>query len=164
MEQPYHLHLRRAVVFLFFVEGLTMDAISMQFGGHPNRDTVSRMIREYEDVGFVTQCAGKKGLQHKDRKFDLFAWETLIHLIQEEEQDTLQSESVSYVANRMSGLSSVSQAVRFVCRHCRSYDQHPWCGLEHIMRPEGPCRSWVCVQMCHQSSSRGRPRKARSLS
>ena len=89
-QHVYGLHLRRAVVFMHAVDRMTHQQISDLLGGHPDRRTVGRIVQEYHATGSVEEPAGKAGLQHSDRKFNLLAWEVLVHLVQEEEQDTLQ--------------------------------------------------------------------------
>ncbi len=83
---------RRVHDFMYIVLGMTMIAISHQFNGHPNSHTVGRIIKEYYANGRVLELTGNRGTRHMDRKFDMLAWETLVHLVQEEEQDSLQGE------------------------------------------------------------------------
>ena len=89
-ESLYHVHLRRAVVFMYVVQGIAMGTIAEQFGGHPNRDTVSRIIISYYAEGTVEERNGRKGVLHSNRKFGTLAWETLVYIVQEEEQSTLE--------------------------------------------------------------------------
>ena len=69
---------------------MSMVDIAEHLGGHPNRDTVGRIISTYLSEGMVVQPRGKKGVQHQDRKFDDKAWEVLVVIVTNEEQSTLQ--------------------------------------------------------------------------
>ena len=103
---PYHAHLRSSIVFMALVLGMTMLQISFQFGGRPCTATISRILADYRVQGEVIQPSGMVGQQHRDRKFNDLAWETLVHLVQEEEQDTLQGASHSILVRLLNMLTS----------------------------------------------------------
>lgn len=86
---PYGVQLREAVVYMYFTLGYSMSEVAFHFGGHPNRDTVSRIVKDYLQQGEVVAPAGRTGVIHATRKFDALAWETLLYLVQADSQSTL---------------------------------------------------------------------------
>ena len=87
---PYGVQLREAVVYMYFTLGYS--EVAFHFGGHPNRDTVSRIVKDYLQQGEVVAPAGGTGVIHATRKFDALAWETLLYLVQADSQSTLYGE------------------------------------------------------------------------
>ena len=70
---------------LYHNEGLTQTEIARAFGEHPNRDTVCRILCEHQATGEVAAPKGKKGTRKK-RKFDEIAAQTLVELVQADDQ------------------------------------------------------------------------------
>lgn len=87
---PYDVQVREAVVHMYFTLGYTMHDIAYHFGGHPNRDTVGRIVQDFLRCGGeVVAPTGRTGVLHSTRKFNALAWGTLCRLLEIDSQSTL---------------------------------------------------------------------------
>ena len=171
---PYHHQLRSAVVHLYVHCGWTKEVIAEHFGNRPNRDTVGRIIRSYQEAGGqVLALAGRQGVLHENRKFDCLAREVLVDIVQEEERSRLQgalccsrhaqlccSRHVRPCAMHIHAparLTFLSPPHNTPHRHCRAHDMPPRQPLVSSGRVSGFEGGWLHMEMHGQPGGRGRP-------
>jgi hypothetical protein len=87
---PYGPEIREVVVHMYHELNMSMEDISYHLGGHPNRDTVGKILADYTRQGYsVSVPSGKRGMQYAGRKFGASEWTTLMELIVIDCQQTL---------------------------------------------------------------------------
>ncbi|EFJ43241.1 hypothetical protein VOLCADRAFT_106872 [Volvox carteri f. nagariensis] len=106
----YSKQVRERVCHLYFDEGYTQAQIAEAFGHRPCERTVHAIIQSYVANGDVLPLRGQTGTR-KLRKFDEIAAQTLVELVQADDQAML-SDLATAMTNLLGTLWSVPDISR----------------------------------------------------
>ena len=89
---PYSYQVRARVCHQFFTLGWSKKRIAEANGGHPCRQTIALIVKDYLAKGAVVCPQGRLGIKISTRKVNGEAMQVLVTIVMDEEQFYLHGE------------------------------------------------------------------------